>query len=886
MSTTDNSLDRYIGETVPYSFHIGFVILSYAISALGAGSTLELLHRRTSLKGTYNLLFLVSAAISMQGIAIWSMHFIANRAITLLNGEPELQIVYSVRTTVASFFVPVVVLLIAFLAVSINEDVRWWRVCLAGLLSGSAICGMHYLGDASISNYRCSYNTANVVGAAVIAVSASTGALSLFFVFRNAWTNSTLRRICCAFILAGAVSGMHWCAALGTRYTLRHVPDSGESNASRNTTVIAVVCLSVAASCVMITTAVCTARTRKRYAAKAHQIVLAAAVFDGRGRILVSPDGLLPSETITETVPQKSADDIFSTAHPLFHWMYRASRNWSNVATLLDWMRTHLDRLPNGGGRGMRSVKLVQENGQLVQNSDMIIRELFCMAASTPSYRLGEVLANAGALWDEIFVTGTAGEPRPLARLGTTIEDAQARHDLLETGIRQSQDLIGRGCLLFLVRHLSAPHEIARLEASGLRFAEPRRVVDIIRSSMQIRTRRLEERLLDMATYEENKAEVEPGVYLGIFALRARLDRFGFDVLVNRESRNALPMVPLPLEKLQRWHHDFLRNLDGMAVPTLLRQLDLMKGRSLLEDQFAAQLQGGISTLQNEIDLQVCEEASLSARVVHIPCRSLSGPSSGPNTCPLITLQVILSINATVRSQLGTFVPFQLLNVRQLVRNHSPHHGVFGRTLHREMSALLSSLPPVSVERLRIVGASHHSSSSLHVCNCGFGGGKSDDELGLTENPCTGCGQPRQLDPPPLPDQQPGQQPAISSTTQPSLFGGIMVSQEIMVDVQEANQENLTPSDGGLPSRPSSAGGSQRIVAGTPKRNVLITEKRGGSGRSRLDPSIEMNHLTRATSAESAGQGRTVGAWNVEAAADEETTFLDELFTTCVKRRP
>lgn len=55
MSTADKSLDRYIGETVPYSFHVGFVILSYVISALGAGSTLELLHRRTSLKGTYNL---------------------------------------------------------------------------------------------------------------------------------------------------------------------------------------------------------------------------------------------------------------------------------------------------------------------------------------------------------------------------------------------------------------------------------------------------------------------------------------------------------------------------------------------------------------------------------------------------------------------------------------------------------------------------------------------------------------------------------------------------------------------------------------------------------------------------------------------------------------
>ena len=55
----------------------------------------------------------------------------------------------------------------------------------------------------------------------------------------------------------------------------------------------------------MIVTAILTARTMKGYAAKAEQIVLAAAVFDRHGRILVSPEGLLPSEKITETFPQK-----------------------------------------------------------------------------------------------------------------------------------------------------------------------------------------------------------------------------------------------------------------------------------------------------------------------------------------------------------------------------------------------------------------------------------------------------------------------------------------------------------------------------------------------------------------------------------------------------
>ena len=153
-----------------------------------------------------------------------------------------MQIAYSTSFTVISFFVPIIVLLIAFLAVSSNNQTRWWRIGLSGSLSGGAICGMHYLGDASISNYQCTYAAPYVIGAALIAVTASTAALALFFAFRAAWTNSWWRRVGCAIVLAGAVSGMHWCAAVGTRYTLLHAYSSG-NEMSRDATVIVVICL-------------------------------------------------------------------------------------------------------------------------------------------------------------------------------------------------------------------------------------------------------------------------------------------------------------------------------------------------------------------------------------------------------------------------------------------------------------------------------------------------------------------------------------------------------------------------------------------------------------------------------------------------------------------
>jgi len=153
-----------------------------------------------------------------------------------------LQISYSAGFTALSFFVPIIVLLAAFVAIGSNTDVSWWRICLGGPLCGSAVCGMHYLGNASIQNYRCIYKPANVVGATVIAVAASTAALSMFFVFRAMWANSWWKRGVSGVILAGAVSGMHWCAAVGTQYILLEIPPDGMA-LSRNITVIVVICL-------------------------------------------------------------------------------------------------------------------------------------------------------------------------------------------------------------------------------------------------------------------------------------------------------------------------------------------------------------------------------------------------------------------------------------------------------------------------------------------------------------------------------------------------------------------------------------------------------------------------------------------------------------------
>lgn len=147
------------------------------------------------------------------------MHFIANRAIVIADGDHEKQIVYSPGFTALSVFLPVIVLACAFYFLGANRSrARPLYLIMAGVLTGTAVCGMHYVGNAGIRNYHCHYQPANVAGAALIAVAASLVALSVFFRLRDRWTDSWYKRTLCALILTLAVCGMHWTAAVGTQY--------------------------------------------------------------------------------------------------------------------------------------------------------------------------------------------------------------------------------------------------------------------------------------------------------------------------------------------------------------------------------------------------------------------------------------------------------------------------------------------------------------------------------------------------------------------------------------------------------------------------------------------------------------------------------------------
>lgn len=501
---------------------------------------------------------------------------------------------------------------------------------------------------------------------------------------------------------------------------------------------------SVLACLIMAGFAMYTARIMQRYANKAQQVVLAAAVFDKHGRVLVSTDGLLPSEKITDSFLEKTPQDSFTVAHPLFHWMFQASRNWSSITSIIGGIRNHLSHLPHRERDNSREgIKLITDHGELIDNYEVIFRELFCAAAAGLADKMKTPLTNVGILWDEILATGGGGHaahvqarrrqqdverivdndglgPRREGGLPEGTTKVSSFEDLAEKGLfsnrqqgqqqhQQAQEF-GRGSLMFLVRRVDSNRDMESLAAAGYRFAELHQVSGIIGSTMQIKTRGIEYKLRNMAAYAEENDMLEPGVHVALFGVRARVNNaYGFDALARRNVRNLLPSVQMPLVRLDAWQVNFLRQFERMTPHQIARRIDNLKNLQPRDMMFASQLTDSIEALRGWIEDAIFDEAVLCSKTVEVPCRPVS-PGTAPGTCTVITFRIVIPIHLNIESPKCEFVPLNLLKVHQLVYKDAPNHLVFTRSVHREIAPIINAVPLVQQPAKAAVGHSRRTS--------------------------------------------------------------------------------------------------------------------------------------------------------------------------------
>ncbi|MBA1276068.1 MHYT domain-containing protein [Stutzerimonas azotifigens] len=194
------------------TYNIALVCLSILIAITASFTALDLASRARASVGWIQHAWLGIAALCMGG-GIWSMHFVGMLAF----GMPGMEINYDLALTFWSLVVPIVVTAIAFFAVS-TQGLTRRTLAIGGVFMGLGIGSMHYMGMAAMTMHaELSYDPPWVVFSFAIAIGAATVAL---------WLSGQGRRLSlqsvAAVVLGFAVSGMHYAAMAGARFTPLH----------------------------------------------------------------------------------------------------------------------------------------------------------------------------------------------------------------------------------------------------------------------------------------------------------------------------------------------------------------------------------------------------------------------------------------------------------------------------------------------------------------------------------------------------------------------------------------------------------------------------------------------------------------------------------------
>ncbi|KAK4954037.1 hypothetical protein LTR66_013619 [Elasticomyces elasticus] len=686
-----------LGDVIPFHFIWYIVFASYFASLIGTTLTVELLHRRRTGSGWFSQIQLGLCAIAMGLIGIWCMHFIGNRAIVLGDGNEKFQLYYSPRFTVLSLILPIICLYGAFFVAELphgNVTRRNISLVATGFVAGISIVGMHYTGNLGITNYNLDYSNRFIVGACIVATVDCIITLTLFFVLREKWINHFTRRFFCAALLAVAVSGMHWVASIGCKYRLKEL-DNSSLPQGRNTNVIIAGVLCALTSFICFGIMLLTRQRQKQLADRAQQVMLACAVFDPEGKIMVTHEGLLPCAKITKQYNQRSFDYEFNTAHPAFQWIFRITHNWAGVSDLIPGMKSHLRSQITGkdNSRPSSPASSIYEDETYTDYS-VIFRESFCVAAAELAESLHEPLGDLGILYDTILETGTLKATTGRARRRLLSVYGHSSRDL-EGGVPQVS-AFGKGQLLVLVRQASR-EDVSRLVNVGFKFASLNLVGGIIARNLQVPLSTIREHVDEIRNYSQTiNQKPEAGTFFACFAILAKPSHRGFEVLVRKDRQDHLPDIHLCDGELSDWQNSFLKRMDGMSVASFAHFVgsinDKKEGYSDLEKDFAKLLAERITAMAKEIPEPWFRQAVFSSTpVTACYTNPISKKPLKANIFPFVVMPDVHAVTAKNCENL-LYTPLSFFNSRQRTYVGSPDHNLLVREIHREFSPIIARL--------------------------------------------------------------------------------------------------------------------------------------------------------------------------------------------------
>ncbi|CCF48572.1 hypothetical protein NDA10_006039 [Ustilago hordei] len=598
--------EYYVTHRIPQRFNPGIVVASIAVSALGSYSTLLVLGKRTSNKGKKNIFLLSLAATTMAAVGIWGMHFIGMH----MSLRPVAGVNWYIKVdpgfTVLSLFVPIIALHAAFFIVDAAISFSFIRTTISGVLTGLIVSLMHY--SASLkTNYAVSYSPTLVTISIVVACVASTVALTGFFKFRSQWEDSWWKRMICAFVLAAAVSGMHYIGVWGTSYKVKASTITGMNEISlligrqrNNILVIAIGCMCFVIICFSIFIAVSDMLIVRDARRKSKKVVVCSATFDKQGRLLVKPDGTMPLMIIETDVNTRDILDALDNRQPTFQWLYSLSWDWAIISP---WLRAITSRFAAESQNAQsnealwksRGKKMIAQGRRSLDISDdrrkgpqslADFRDRFIDAAYHLAHELDIPFEEIGVLYDHVLPTGTRSEgnssnpnnliPDKFTPSRQFADDESSINGPVPSIFGEGNDQ-EEGAMLFLVRELpNSAASTERFRQMGYRMTETRFLAGVLADRVAVQKDEMEPLLDSLKVYAKRgtRPVVQPGgVYCGLFGVRASTSKEGgLDVLVYNFARHQIPAYRLPdVQCITPEMKTFLGSLDQATMEDAMK---------------------------------------------------------------------------------------------------------------------------------------------------------------------------------------------------------------------------------------------------------------------------------------------------------------------------
>lgn len=189
------------------------VILSFLVSVFGSFTGLQITNGMKSSKTGPSTTWIIAAAVSLGGGAIWTMHFIG-----MLAYKTSMDIGYTPGLTFLSLLIAVIAVGIG-IYIAVSGELSTVRLLGAGLFTGLAVASMHYIGmEAMVMPGANMVYDKTLVGVSLgIAVVAATVALWLAVNLKG-----TALMLGSAVVMAVAVCGMHYTGMAAMSMTHNH----------------------------------------------------------------------------------------------------------------------------------------------------------------------------------------------------------------------------------------------------------------------------------------------------------------------------------------------------------------------------------------------------------------------------------------------------------------------------------------------------------------------------------------------------------------------------------------------------------------------------------------------------------------------------------------